>query len=439
MITYIMMICICMLLLWISVIFIHNSIISPANLVILSISIGLVFAAIGVSSWNPISSLSMRVSIILIVGLISWIVGSLFIKVTTARQRVTANRIEKWKLYYAENRKILAMAIVSACCSILWYIAVAKSVGTFSPSEITSAFKIPNNNIETNLSSMMRAYCMASCSLACAYIAIKSRKKMNLISLIYGIILFVSGAIPPAIHALRTDLFHIIAGLIVGIIFLRQLHNYNRDILKKIFIIVVLLIALPVIVQCFYGLVAVMNRSNSNGIDNPWQYFAFYLGSGIPGLSIWLQSWSSNGVGKFEQLANSLQVLLDNIGVIDGHGGSAAEQWLYIDGPANVGNNVNLTTIFGPAYHDFGIIGVVLVALIQSIIISYIFEKANTCYNELAFVCYTSLCYLTIEAMRDDFFSYWLGTMGISTLLLLILQYLILIHNVTAVSTEFDE
>jgi oligosaccharide repeat unit polymerase len=202
---------------------------------------------------------------------------------------------------------------------------------------------------------------------------------------------------------------------------------------------VAVLIALPVLVQCFYGLVAVMNRSNSNGIDNPLQYFAFYLGSGIPGLSIWLQSWSSNGIGKFEQLANSLQVLLDNLGVIDGHGGSAAEQWLYIDGPANVGNNVNLTTIFGPSYHDFGIVGVVLVAVMQSIVLSYIFEKAETRYNELAFVCYISLCYLPIEAMRDDFFSYWLGTMGISTLLLIIIQYYILVYNVTAVSSETCE
>lgn len=94
MITYILMICICMLLLWISVYFIHNSLISPANLVILSISIGLVFAAIGVSSWNPISSLSMRVSIILIVGLISWMFGSLFVKVITACQSVTTNRTD---------------------------------------------------------------------------------------------------------------------------------------------------------------------------------------------------------------------------------------------------------------------------------------------------------------------------------------------------------
>jgi hypothetical protein len=59
MITYAFMICICMQLLWIPVNYLDNTIISSAKLVILSISIGLVVVAIGVSSWNPISSLSI--------------------------------------------------------------------------------------------------------------------------------------------------------------------------------------------------------------------------------------------------------------------------------------------------------------------------------------------------------------------------------------------
>lgn len=394
-----------------------GSYVSPTSLLSISLLCAVVLALIGLGSWNPVVNLSGQTYAVIALGLIVFLATGELVSTVVggySTRRLTPADIPL-RLAKAESSRVVGLALLSIIASGIWYVGVSRAVGSISPSVISFTIKNHIVECETNLTTLMRCFCSAMASLSCVFISevLFGAQRQYRRRLPLGILLFASSFVPPAVHALRTDLFHILVGLFVVAVFLSA--RKSKSIGKTLLKILLIVILIPVVVKAFFSLVELMQRTET-GIRDPWEYFSFYLGSGIPRLDILLRTDTSIPAMDLGQLANSLQVLLHNLHLPIDPGMSASEKWTYLSTPGHLGDFCNLSTLFGPAYSDFGYIGVAAVSAFLATVFHLVYQNAVFRGSELALTIYSSISYILIEAMRDDFFSYWLGTVGIATL-----------------------
>lgn len=410
---------------------------SPTAVLSFSLLCAVVLAMIGFGVWNPVTYLSGKTYTVIATGLIVFLLMGEFVSEIiggfSVRQRKPVDMC--LNIVMSRPTRIIILSVMSFGVSLLWYVSVSRAAGSLDP--FTISFVIKNNIVEceTNLVALMRCFCSAVAALACVYVAeaIFGADGQYRHKLPFGLFLFTSACIPPAVHALRTDLFHIVVGFVVVALFLaaRKPKSVGKTLLK----IMLVILLVPAVVNVFFGLVDLMQRTET-GIKDPWNYFSFYLGSGIPRLDILLRTDTGIPTMDFEQLANSFQVLLHNLHLPIEPGKSASEKWTYLGIPGRTGDFCNLSTLFGPAYSDFGFIGVVIVSSILGVVFHLLYQRAVFHGSELALTIYSSISYILVEAVRDDFFSYWLGTIGLSTLIFTVFGFLWLTSSSQTTSIE---
>lgn len=387
---------------------------APSVIVSFCLSLVSAMALLGLGRWNTVvMDLHGETVAAILLGCVMFVLGCQFINLVYNRGFVRAPALESSASttgYSVHLKHLKALTFICAIASLLWYLLVGRAVGAFDPITISAALKGGEGDFESTIATGLRCLTYACCALGCALLGwAAASKRADLLKL--SILLIVCSIIPSAVSAIRTNVLHVLVGAVVAYSMAKLINGRRGGVrLRTIFVVFV---GAYLLVQLFY--ITVQFSGRAAYYSSPVDYIEFYLAGGVPALDDFIARHTTpTGVSETFW---GVQDLLSRAGLIDSPALKASNQWAIVN--YTYDGVTNIYTFVRPALHDFGFVGMCFYLLVLGMFFQVLYRRAITRHSLGAFLTYSYLSYILVETMRDDFFSYWLGLEGITTLVIL--------------------
>lgn len=387
---------------------------SPSSIMCESYILAVLCAIINIDKWNI--SISVKTFQIIIIGILSFIIPSFF--VLHCYFKKNDNESQKSGEYnYCINKQIyLILIILQFAALILYLYYVIKTIGgignVFRLSEILHDYR--EGTSYGDLESLVPTYVnqLVKISQVVSYVSlynifyekmIKKTRNDCLFLNIVSIVLFIALSLLSGGRYKMIAFF--LATLVMGYTIFKKMTNKGINI-KNILKIFLLIVA---IILCFSKTRTLVGRTND---DDLVSYVSSYFGGSIQLLDLYLKNPIENdgifGKESFYALNNTLAKF-----------GIVPKYRMHLEFRSSNGVVIgNVYTAFRCFYHDFGIIGVVILQALLAIIwtcwYKRIIKQSDMSKFDSSFIFYCMFinC-LFFSSYRDNFFS---STMSVATI-----------------------
>lgn len=409
----------------------HAELSSPGVLITLSFVVLSICCLQGLNSWNTVELKWDCIGIILL-GLVTFVATGCLVRSymgsVYGRKRSKKPRISIEALATIDEASVNLIVVITIIASFFYYFDVRRhlirygyNVSNFSA--LSSGYHDLGFSYgiaaRSQLGTLCYIYCYCSgLLLAFLYLVQLYSKKLNKKRSFKIITAFVVSLFPLAITGLRTYIGHLIISVIVGGVLFYLVKTGKRP---KIFVILVIFcLAFPLFANIFYLLLNVVGRMTDLQLD-PVSYLTYYLGISIPNLQMYLNGNPRIFVG-FDELFSAFHTTLYHLHLASQPGGNSSLDFLT--------GGSNVYTLFKPAYHDFGLPGVVLYSFVLACLFYSIYESFKYSHSLYTFTFYSLISFMLVESIRDDFIAYWFGFNIVYYIIIIAIIIGILFHGI---------
>lgn len=399
--------------LWILVIINSKDLFSPSSILCLSYILAIICAIYNIDNWRI--NLHYNTFWIIIIGIISFLISSWIYKVCG---KLRNKRFITKKLLYIKVKKykLLILNFISFVIFFLYTIFFIKAIGGISAfSNLSSAMAIyrsktlfQNMTLIPSWINFLTKICRAIAYIY-TYILINNviiskhnadkEKQKNKFSYFFGIIVYLPLTL---MSGGRYDLIVYILYLITIFSILYTIENKKRLQPHKILKIGIALFLILIAFSSYKGLVG--RESESTTLD----YITEYFGGSIQILDIYMQEPHYEADYFGQETFAGIRKLLYQFKILDEQGISEdAMEFRTIYNDKVIGN---VYTGFRKPYHDFGIIGVILLQIVQAFIFNRIYyncfyklEKSEISFNII--LSGTLVFCLALHSYSEAFYS----------------------------------
>lgn len=382
--------------------------------------------------------------IYIIIGIVSFCLGEWLVTVKSSKQIKNKNNV----LLYVINVKrwkVILVVIIDLIIVLLYYKEISKlagSIGSYSNfSEMMSQFRMKaywSSDVDSNINQIVNQ--ISKFVLASGFVflyvffnnvIVEKKFKKNIIYLApvvcYSIQTIFSGG--------RFGLLKLVcASLVISYIIYHRKVGWNKNISVKYIKNGILIIAFVCI--GFYMLKEVVGRESTT--TSIIDYFAWYDGGSIVVLDVYFQSFSikSFGTETFSTVYSFLNKLgLTTFNIVRNLDFSMSSQ----------GKVGNVFTAIRRFHHDFGILGIIILQMLEGMILGKLYNrikrKRNNVKKDLLIVIYSYLFIAIPMNSVDDYFYMYFTLTFIIYLLFFKLCYLFCVQkaNVSYISFQKQE
>lgn len=408
---------------------------SPSSIMCESYILAVLCAIINIDKWNI--SISVKTFQIIIIGILSFIIPSFFVLHCYFNKNDNDSQ-KSGKYNYCINKQIYLILIALQFAALILYLYyVIKTIGgignVFRLSEILHDYR--EGTSYGDLESLVPTYVnqLVKISQVVSYVSlynifyekmIKKTRNDCLFLNIVSIVLFIALSLLSGGRYKMIAFF--LAALVMGYTIFKKMTNKGINI-KNILKIFLLIVA---IVLCFSKTRTLVGRTND---DDLVSYVSSYFGGSIQLLDLYLKNPIENdgifGKESFYALNNTL-AKFDIIPKYRMHLEFRSSNGVVIG---------NVYTAFRCFYHDFGIIGVVILQALLSIIwtcwYKRIIKQSDMSKFDSSFIFYCMFinC-LFFSSYRDNFFS---STMSVATITMVL--YFVIIKKLLIRENKVSE
>jgi oligosaccharide repeat unit polymerase len=408
----------------------HAELSSPGVLMTLSFVIVSACCLQGLNSWNTVE-LKWDCIGIIILGLVTFLTTGYLIRAyidSVHRSRKGREPLFSIDSLAAINEtSVNVVIIITLLASSFYYIDVVRhliqygySIGDFS--SLSSGYHDLGFSYgiaaRSQLGTLCYIYCYcAGLLLAFLFITRLYEKKLTKKNAFKLIIAFVISLLPLAITGLRTYIGHIVISIMIGTVLFGIVKTGRRP--KVIVVAIIVCVAFPLVANLFYSLLEVVGRMTDLQLD-PVSYLTYYLGISIPNFQMYLDGSPRIFVG-FDELFSAFHTTLYQLHLASQPGGNSSLDFL--------AGGSNVYTLFKPAYHDFGLPGVILYSSLLACLFYGLYESFKYSHDLYTFSFYSLISFMLVESIRDDFVAYWFGLNILYYIIVLALIIGILFHK----------
>lgn len=418
------------LLLLVALMIEHVVLSSPGVLITLSFVIISVCCPQGLNSWNTVE-LKWDSTGIIILGLVTFLATGYLVRAYMGSvhrdKKVRKPRFSIDSLATIDETSVNVVIITTLLASCFYYIDVSRHLVQYGYSVADfSALSFGYHDLGLSYGIAARSqrgtlcyifcYC-AGLLLAFLFISRLYDEKMTKKHAVKLVFAFAISLLLLAITGLRTYIGHIVISIIIGTVLFRIVKTGRKP---KVFVVLVIVcVAFPLVANLFYLLLDVVGRMTNLHLD-PVSYLTYYLGISIPNFQMYLDGSPRIFVG-FDELFSAFHTTLYQLHLASQPGGNSSLDFLT--------GGSNVYTLFKPAYHDFGLPGVILYSSALACLFYGLYESFKYSHNLYAFSFYALISFMLVEAIRDDFIAYWFGLNIIYYMIILVLIIGIMFHR----------
>lgn len=444
--TYILLIIIVLLLVIISYLVFEKDILSPSFISTNMYLLCIVFATIGLKTWNTEKTLNNNIFIIVIIGLVFFMIGEALAKYIASKKTANDKIIKENNIPIVVNKYLYILTILFLIAAIVLQIIEIKRICNFynfysnSLRELLAFYRTKIGLFSTDLIKdgvginffvkQMRKTCDVL-FVIWAYILINNiRSKSKRKVLFYSSIPVLISLFSSLLTSGRSLMMHmVIAFIMMSLLF--SLGKY--DMKKNLKALGVIVASGMCALLLFYLILPLTGRETNHHFV---EYTTFYLGSSIPSFSKTIDDLpKTDYIG--EKTFSGIYSSLGRYRVIN-YMKPSTHEWVKFPGFKS-----NVYTSFRNYYIDFGLFGVVFCQLIFGFLFSLLYSYTKNTKNKFAIIFYSYYGYILIDQIRDEQFFGLISTTTIAYLLLMIILYNIfidttkIIHFKEVIKTKF--
>ena len=383
-------------------------------------------AFIGTFTWNVEKVLSVKLILIIFVGLSSFIIGEIVARESTKTNKKNDNKENANKKVDIKVIKIdtwkLVLTIIGCILTAILLISEIKRICSFYGFESNSLPKILSfyrtkiglfstalidDGIDINfIVKQMKKVCDVSCIIFMYIVANNILAKDKMKNIIVYCIPMTLTLFMTLLGSGRSIMMHMLVGFIM--VYLIIFRNQNHKFTKKHIAIMISILFLSLLL--FYLILPLVGRSTK---DNFFEYITFYLGTPIPSFNYFLAHTPIHDHYIGNETFSNLYYVLNKINLID-YVKIGSHEWI---------NGSNVYTSFRRYYFDFGIIGVMLCQFIFGFVSSKIYLKIKDLKNIPLLIIYGYFAYILIDQIRDEQFFGLFSLATFAYVILILLLY----------------
>lgn len=413
-----------------------KDVLSPSLMTMIMFFVTIIFALVGLFTWNDVKDIDINLYIIIIIGLISFNFGELCIR--KCSDKVETNCKEKENSKFLRINQVGYIKCVIVICILLFTIIytflqikdICRNYGYINNSiaGMLKFFRVQNDMLsggnisaEYDLNFVSKQLIKLSYVLTVYFeyifvnaIMLKEKKKKILL---YSIPILL-GMICTLLSTGRSIFFHMVVAFVVIIAILYKEKCGNKFIITKK-TIKFIVITVVVVISLLYGLMPLLGRTDTGGLI---ESTSFALGVHIPTFNkIIIEENTKNVIPEDIKLTfNNLYQTLYRLNIVDDFKESM-NVW-YSFGTYSS----NTYTALYSQYHDYGIVGIIVLQFIFGFLSSYIYITTVNKKSVLLLVFYSYFFYTVVDQIRGDQFYSLFTSATIAYIALIVIVYYLL-------------
>lgn len=402
MVSYIALIIVISILLILSYYLFRKDIFSPTFLSCLFFDISAVLALIGLGSWNNQKDISVKLILIITVGLISFGLGELLIRKLFLKNKNDENIGETIHKYINVSKIKYILTIIFIILTTVILIKELEKVCIYygysgnSLSDMLNFYRMNtslyNNNIEkvgVDINFIVKQL-QKACEVICViyiFIFINNlyiKKDKKLLLLLIPIFMCMAQSLLTSGRVILMKFFIIFLFMI--------LYTYINK-WGKIKTLICSFVGCIILISIFYLVIPLLGRSKDN---SPIEYVSFYFGTTIPSFEYILKENIEENPYLGQETFSGVYDSLNKFKILDKPNDNA---YIWID---FLGYRSNVYTSLKSYYIDFGICGVIVCQFAFGFLFTYLFLLAKN--KEIIYIWYLNYVYILIEQIRAEQF-----------------------------------
>lgn len=412
--TYFLMISILLLILYINIKVYKFDLLSPSFLYTAAMLLSSILALIGLLMWNNVSSLSYTTIFICILSVLSFNAGELLIRKVIKSNK--ENKVKKASDYININIswwKIIIQLIFVVITLLLVYhevYRIATEAGfngngisnmieyyrnttiLFSTQYIKNGVSI--NIIVAQMQKIVEVICCVNIFLVISAALNNNLKNKRVI--LYSMIILISVITSLLTGGRMRLVIYVLFTMVIIIIKLNQKYDYKELIKKYKKIIIIFFLASVV---SFYCALPMLGRKTDTNII---EYTTFYFGAPIPSLEKVIHEQKKPSFFG-EETFRGVQNVAFKLGLSDFIQPISTE-WVYFYTKDSQKLSSNIYTAAKRYYHDFGLIGVFILQLINGAVFAALYVIMKKRKTIVLIIFYAMYLYMIIDQVRDEHF-----------------------------------
>jgi len=428
MIVYIILLILVASLIYFNLKYYKFDLLSPSFLYNVSMFFSLLCSFIGLFSWNNQNNLYLHTVLIIIFSVLFFNVGELVLRIIIKKRKEKKcnNKLEKW--LYTESRKkfsienpkfelwklvlqlvfvigvvILVFLEVNRIARIAGYTtgglgAMIKAYRStsilFSTEYIEKGVGI--NIIVAQLQKVMEVICYVNLYFLSNYFFVKKENRKDMKYIFYLLIVVVSILSSLLVGSRMQLLIYIVFFAVICLFKLSNKVNYKEVIQrywKKILAIGAIAVTLFYIILPLTG-----RKSEVNFVD----YITFYFGASIPTLNIYIYEPMDEPTFFGEETFRGIQNVLYKLKLSD-YIQPISKEWEHFYNEDGKKMSSNIYTSGKRYYHDFGLMGVIILQFINGMIMGLLYFLAKNKKHIMLIIFYAMYVYIIIDQVRDEY------------------------------------
>lgn len=449
MITYIMLLVCIFIILILAYKTFNKDLLSPTLISAAIFLLGTIFAIIGRISWNRVNELSVLVIVIIPLGLISFFLGELIARKYKIKNMYKFNIINKIEeknnittivlflcLFFVIITTVLLLLEIKKICAYYGFYSknISELLAFYRTKTELFSTSLTQENISVSFIVKQMKKISEVINIVISFLFIRrfinKELKNNILNTILLFFIMFVGLIQTFLNSGgRSILMHfLVAYLIMYMLNLIE-KNKNRNTSNIKLIMQMGCIAIVIFV-IFYAILPLVGRSSSYKFVD---YITFYIGSPIPSFSTFIEKNAGLNQQIGSETFSSIYYMLNRFGIIK-YSKPFTLEWLsFSDGLAS-----NVYTSMRCYYHDFGILGVIVLQFIFGYVYTKFYLKAKNSKLNLWKMIYAYYAYILIDQIRTEQFYGLINTSTIAMLIMFLAVYLLIFCRVKKGKKEYE-
>lgn len=410
-----------------------KNIFSPASIIVLSYLFSMVLIIPNIENWNV--NLKIKTCIIIIIGTLSFLIGYFMCFYSTKNLKKMNNRNNYIQLNLFTKIFIIVLQLITLGLNFYY---VSKIVGGITISNFSSSMEkyrelsaysekivtIPFIPSQLKKITNILFYFVTYVFFENAFYKKNTDKRVKNITFLF-IFTFI---IQFLLSMLSAGRYNIICLFIGAVVMFTICKAKSKDNISKTFVIrdyLRLAIVLFIVLIAFSSMRFLVGRTNQNSFSN---YISGYFGGSVPLLDRYLDKYESCSSSYFGyNTLHTLYSALNKLGIV------STFRTTNLEFMQSGSLNGNVYTSFCGMYTDFGILGIIVLQMIEGIIFALVFKKVYYRNNSSKSVVIFIILYCShissifLHSYGENFFSLILSQSIVLELIYVLILYQIII------------